>query len=73
MVNPQWEVVENKDGSMCHVRWSEPDDEGRYLWVSRYPATTWGRYAAERSAEDKNVSGVRPWEFNLRMVVGKAG
>ncbi len=51
-IRPHWET--HDDGVMVHVRWSLPDELGRYLWVRHYPATPWGLNAAEREAERFN-------------------
>jgi hypothetical protein len=62
----RWEVALSDDGEMVHVRWSLPDEKGRYLWVRHYPASAWGLHAAEREAARYNADGMRveqcrPW------------
>jgi len=61
--NPHWEMVLEDSGEMCHVRWSEPDAEGRYLWVAHYPGTPIGIHFAETQAERFNKMNKCPWEF----------
>lgn len=85
-VEPHWEAVpcylgENdpnydKDinSNNCYgwrVRWSEPDDQMRYLWVRHYltdfkegsPSLKWCEVAAKRNAQSFNESGRLPCEF----------
>ena len=56
---PRWEVKPDDDAVMHRVRWSEPDADGRYLWVAHYP----DNHRATRHAEHLNASGKRPWEY----------
>jgi len=51
------------------VRWSEPGEDGRYLWVGHYysgPHTSlsWCRYAAMQDAKLKNEESRGPWEWS---------
>lgn len=48
----KWEVISDKDGEMHRVRWSIPDNQGRYQWVRHYPRSM--QNAAQRQAEDFN-------------------
>lgn len=62
---PYWEVVHNPDpygqgDDMWRVRWSEADEEGRYLWVRHYP----DEHRAERDADEFNRLNRQPWEFS---------
>lgn len=57
----KWEVVPDDDYTMYRVRWSIPDEQGRYQWVRHYPEHL--RHAAYREAEDFN-SGERFPNFN---------
>lgn len=69
----RWEVVadeNNTEEEGCYrVRWSIPDEKGRYLWVRHYGygpggnSSRWSSHAAERNAEQFNKEGRRPWEF----------
>lgn len=66
-----WEVVPAvEDGKVIgyQVRWSQPDEHGRYLWVGHYYAGNnslgWCENAAERDAENKNRIGKQPWEYH---------
>ncbi len=73
---PHWEAVEaaDEDGPYgWKVRWSEPDDKGRYLWVRHYhagnsgddpgPSLGWCHNAAEGDALRLNSSGRLPDDF----------
>jgi hypothetical protein len=75
---PRWEAVpafgNASDGARCgyvigyQVRWSEPDECGRYLWVGHYFAgpdasLTWCELAAVRHAARFNAQRRAPWEF----------
>lgn len=53
------------------VRWSVPDDKGRYLWVGHYyagedgePSIDWCHTAATNDAKGKNDLGRVPAEFS---------
>lgn len=61
--SPQWEAVLDQDGVMVHIRWSQPDHEGKYLWVSHYPATNWGRNVVEREVNRRNARLKRCTKF----------
>jgi uncharacterized protein (TIGR02996 family) len=55
---PRWEAVPDKDGEMWRVRWSVPDEKGRYQWVRHYPAKDHpGKHFAECDAERMNHEG----------------
>lgn len=58
----RWEVVTDADGVMVRVRWSNPDVEGRYLWVRHYPNEPWGQVACEREAQRFNEERRWPGE-----------
>jgi hypothetical protein len=47
------------------VRWSEPDEKGRYLYVRHYGGngTAWNKRAAEGDAARFNEQGRRPSEW----------
>lgn len=53
--NARWEAVLDDDGCMIRVRWSRPDEEGRYLWIAHYPASAWGLNAAEGHVKRLNA------------------
>lgn len=69
--NPRWQVVPAVEDQVAIgylVRWSEPDAQGRYLWVRHYYAGEdasigWCENAAERDAERMNNEKRVPWEF----------
>jgi len=81
---PRWESVPSYDeGELIgyRVRWSQPDDQGRYLWVGHYLAEPddkdrlrWCEVASESDAKRKNEEGKAPWEYramkNIRKQVG---
>jgi len=62
--DPCWEAVPDEDGVMWRVRWSQPDDHGRYLWVGHYPTENVGQHMAERHAERFNEQCRCPWEWD---------
>lgn len=53
----KWEVVSDPGGEMHRVRWSVPDEEGRYQWVRHYPR----KHFAERQADDFNAGRATPY------------
>lgn len=67
---PHWEAVPDpesngEDGPMWRVRWSQPDDEGKYLWVGHYGGNgpRQNQHMAERDAEQRNNDGKSPTEY----------
>jgi hypothetical protein len=70
---PFWEAVPDRDNTdtegFWRVRWSVPDDDGRYLWVGHYGYENRGmtprlaQHMAERQAENMNHQCRCPWEF----------
>lgn len=62
----RYEVVEAKDNGAVvghQVRWSIPDEQGRYRWVGHYyagaeddPSPRWCQHAAERDAAQRNAN-----------------
>lgn len=86
-VNAQWEVYKGEwevypaiqtDGRQNGktigwlVRWSVPDEKGRYLWVGHYyagedgePSIDWCHTAATNDAKGKNDSGKVPTDIPL--------
>jgi hypothetical protein len=65
----RWEVYHDPDGTMVRVRWSIPDDEGRYLWVRHYANEAFGRKAATQDAARFNADKALPQHFE-RMSIG---
>jgi hypothetical protein len=71
IVYPHWEsvpAIENGYVVGYQVRWSEPDERGRYLWVGHYYAgddlsLSWCEVAAASDAKRKNESFKGPWEY----------
>jgi hypothetical protein len=66
-----WEVCPAAKGGEIfgyQVRWSEPNEQGRYLMVGHYFAgdnsLAWCENAAQRDAQHKNESGKCPWEYH---------
>jgi hypothetical protein len=62
-----WEAVhDHDDPSFWRVRWSEPDAEGRYLYVRHYGSgsATWNEHVARTQAEDFNEDGRSPFEWD---------
>jgi hypothetical protein len=70
----KWEAVRDSDqtaddiaraGEFWRVRWSEPDAEGRYLYVRHYGGngSAWNRNAAERDAREFNEEGRHPAQW----------
>lgn len=62
-----WEAVADEDDqTFWRVRWSEPDAEGRYLYVRHYGAGSalWNEHVARTSAEDFNEIGRSPYEWD---------
>lgn len=70
-VKGEWEVIKEEDGKGARVRWSIPDNLGRYLWVRHYltdnspgsPTKQWCENAAERDAKRFNDDARRPEEY----------
>lgn len=59
---PHWEVKDDEDKIMSRVRWSEPNDEGEYLWTAHYPFEL--RHLAELTARNWNKIGRKPNEWD---------
>lgn len=78
--SPKWEVQPVYEGSNLFppigyvVRWSEPDDFDRYLYVGHYYcgddlSIGWCENAAERHAKDNNLKGKVPQDFEYQKPV----
>jgi hypothetical protein len=68
----QWEAVpdephpdDTKGGRFWRVRWSAPDEKGRWLYVRHYGGngSAWNQNAAERNAQLLNEQGRLPCEW----------
>lgn len=57
----QWEVIDDVDGVMSRVRWSQPNVKGEYLWAAHYPRDL--RHLAESTASHWNKLGRHPSEW----------
>lgn len=70
--DPEWEVVPAFDAGELvgyQVRWSIPDDRGRYLWVGHYysgpdNSLRWCQHAAESHCKRLNTEKKMPCEFD---------
>ena len=59
---PHWEVVDDIDDVTHHLRWSQPDAGGDYLYVGKYTE----RARADADADTWNREGRSPDAFRPR-------
>lgn len=69
--NPHWECMPDKENTETEgwyrVRWSDPDEQGRYQWAAHYPyepnghSKGWAENAAERTAKRWNEERKPHW------------
>lgn len=60
---PRWEAVPSASLNVWHVRWSQPDLTGTFLYVAHYLNTHYGKNAAHRHANESNFHAVNPMHF----------
>jgi len=69
---PHWEVVPSLDAGEVigyRVRWSQPDDDGAYLWVGHYLSgeelsLAWCNVAANSHCQRLIRDNRFPWEWD---------